>query len=557
MTTIARGIRTLRRDSRLLDQLFRNLDQRSAAEMRTFIKEQSIDSCLNYPREALKIPAIIILLKAEEENTAYLGDSKGTGLAPEPFEYDGAISEPPIEVLGGTASVSTMSGLGKLVFAAYKAMSGTNNTLKIGSEQWPTSKFVGHTIRLIAGTGAGQDREISANSDDTVMVTPNWVTVPDDTTIFDIRKSEPDEVVGEPSSLYDTHQSTVYERKGSLYGLSYQIQVIGPNPELTIYLAAILKAIFTLSRQFLEQQGIINMKLSATDFVPRTEYQPDFAYMRAIGVDFFHPFDIFEELGGLAQTLQIGIETNPPGLVDASFTSFSLVPDPIVQSDSVDFIAAASAVNADDGSAVVVTRPTTTLLGDFMLSARVRFQSGTAEQAPPAGWTKVSVQQSSIGPIGAITDSLILEVFQRFVQDSEPATYSWDVIEGGIVAMSVYRNVDRQNPVVSKGAYGAPSLAASTTVNAPSVAALPGSMLVASFATNQTGSVSPNPFTVAGMSQRAEQLFSTTTAVGMFDELFEEARQSGVRTATIPVGGGQLFGHMMSLRPVQSQIVVI
>lgn len=557
-TVIARGIRTLRRDSRLLDQLFRNLDQRSAAQMRAFIHEKTIDLNINYPRSELKIPAIVILLKAEQEDTAYLSDSMGVSNAPSPFGFDGAIDEDPIEVLGGTASVSTMSGLGNVVFDAYKALSGTNNTLKIGSEQWSTGAFIGKKIRLIAGTGAGQTRDISANGEDTLMVAPNWEVNPDDTTIFDIRDAEPKEVLGEPSSLYDRNvKNTHFERRGSLYGLSYQIQVIGPNPELTIYLAAILKAIFTLGRNFLELQGIINMKLSATDFIPRTEYQPDFAYMRAIGVDFLYPFDIFEELGDLAQTLQIGIETCPKGEEDASFTSISLTPDPIVQTDTIDFIGAASAVNADDGTPVVVTRPTGAQLGDLMLVARARFQSGTSDQAPPQGWTKVDISQAFIGPIGAITDSLILEIFQRFVQPSEPATYAWEVTEGGIVTLSVYRNVDRQNPIFFKGAYGAPSLAASLTVNAPSVAAIPGVMLVASFATNQTGSVSPNPFTVASMNQRAEQLFSTTTALGTFDELFEDTRPSGVRTATIPSGGGQLIGHMLSLRPIQPVVPII
>lgn len=553
-TVIVRGIRTIRRDSRLLDQLFRNLDQRSAAQMRTFINEKAIDLNINYPRESLKVPAIVILLKSEQEGTAYLGDSMGVSSESGIFDYDGPVDQEPIEILGGAASVSTMSGIGDVVFDAYKALSGTNNTLKIGSEQWSTASFVGKIARLIGGTGVGQTRDVTANNEDTIMVAPNWEVNPDETTIFDIRESEAKEILGEPSSLYDRHSNTMLERRGSLYALSYQIQVIGPNPELTIYLSAILKALFTLSRIFLEQQGIINMKLSATDFIPRTEYQPDFAYMRAIGVDFQYPFDIYEELGDLATTLQIGLEAEGD---EVSFTSISLDPEPRIQTDSVIFVDAASVVNADDGSAVVVTRPTTTQLADYMIAARLRFQATVTSQAPPQGWVPLSVGQYFVGGIGAITDTLILELFWRFVDLEESASYSWEVSEGGIVALSVYRNVDKLDPIQRIGGYASPSLAASVSVSVPSLAASPGGMLIASFGTNQTGSVSPNPFTVPGMDQRAEQLFSTTTALGMFDEVFTETEQSGIRTVTIPVGGGQLIGHTLLLRPIQPAVEII
>jgi hypothetical protein len=105
------------------------------------------------------------------------------------------------------------------------------------------------------------------------------------------------------------------------------VQVIGPNPELTIYLTIILKSIFTQFRTFMEGQGIIDMRMSATDFAPRPEYQPDLTYMRALNMDFCFPFDIYEPLEGIARSFRIILEGEPedgsvsvpPILSDTSF----------------------------------------------------------------------------------------------------------------------------------------------------------------------------------------------------------------------------------------------
>jgi len=83
-TTIVRGIKTLRNDSRFIDQLFRNLSQSDQEQIRSFITNNSIDLTINYPRDTLKVPAIVILLRSENEaperQGVYLGDSMGYGL---------------------------------------------------------------------------------------------------------------------------------------------------------------------------------------------------------------------------------------------------------------------------------------------------------------------------------------------------------------------------------------------------------------------------------------------------------------------------------------------
>ena len=315
-TAMVRGIRTIKQDTRFLDSLFRNLDQQSASEMRDFMLKHTIYIDINYPREALKLPAIIILLKSERESQAYLGDSMGTQQLPQALSYDGysdVEEELRDEILGGAATISALTGQGTIKYGPARVLSSTANVLKVADRVWNSSQWLAgdHTVHLIGGTGAGQKKTITANGEDTLMVDTNWQVIPDATTIFEIRDT-PLETVGEPRAIYDRARGNFIERRGSLYALNYQIQVIGPNPEFTIYLHAMVKAIFTLSRLFLEQQGIINLQMGATDFLPRAEYQPDHAYMRALNVEFLYPFDIFEELGDLADSLRIVLEGCAP-----------------------------------------------------------------------------------------------------------------------------------------------------------------------------------------------------------------------------------------------------
>jgi len=225
---------------------------------------------------------------------------------PDEFGYDGDVDT---EILGSTASVSNMTGQGTILFGPYRAASGTANTLSVSDRVWAVDQFrvSAMTINIVAGTGAGQTRTISANSQNTVMVSTNWSTVPDVTSIFEIRRGA-QEVFGEPSSLYDRRANAFIEKRGSYYGVNYQIQIIGATPEQVVYLTTIVRAIFTIMRTYLEGQGIINLKMSATDFVPRTEYQPDFAYMRALSLEFLTPFEIFEEMA-VASQIRIAIET--------------------------------------------------------------------------------------------------------------------------------------------------------------------------------------------------------------------------------------------------------
>lgn len=318
---ITRGLVVMRQDSRFLDQLFRNLDRESQDQIRDFIRTRPIDVCLNYPRSDLKLPAIVILLRSETEAQPFLGDSMGAEL-PDDFTFDGALGT---QIIGGRASsAAARSAEDKRTFGPYFATSGTANTIEIADPVFVTNEFAkaGMTVRIVGGTGVGQIRAIASNDRETITVTPGWLTVPDDTSVFEVRELGAEVVGGEPARLYDRRDATLWlERRGALYRLAYQIQVIAPaSAALAVYLAIVVKAILTLARATLEKQGCLAMTIGMTDLTPRPEYVPDFAYMRSLNVEFLHPFDVYEEMADLASSFQLVLEGGTP-LGDLSDTT--------------------------------------------------------------------------------------------------------------------------------------------------------------------------------------------------------------------------------------------
>lgn len=317
----------MREDSRFVDQLFKNLSIGDQQQIRNFVKSNVIELVLNYPRSQLAVPAIVILLKSESESQAFLSDFMGLD-DPEELSYDGDVGD---EVLGGTASLSTMSNQGLIVFGPHRVLSATNNTIKVSDKTFVPNSYINSNdpfmLHLVAGTGAGQIRGIKATSHNTVMVAPNWQTLPDTTSVFEIRKVA-EEVLGEPAKLYDRRSTEFVERKGAYYTNRYQVQLVGNNQESTIYLYVILKAIFTLSRLFMEKQGLINFQMSGTDFVNRPEYIPDYAFMRTMNIEFLHPFSTFAPMEGLIESFTFCLN-NDVGTVAFS-TPVQIGPDEAV-----------------------------------------------------------------------------------------------------------------------------------------------------------------------------------------------------------------------------------
>jgi len=70
--------------------------------------------------------------------------------------------------------------------ATGTATAGTNNTLTDALGGWTSNRFLGQTVTITSGTGAGQQRIITMNSATQLTVNPNWGTNPNATSTYAI-----------------------------------------------------------------------------------------------------------------------------------------------------------------------------------------------------------------------------------------------------------------------------------------------------------------------------------------------------------------------------------
>lgn len=66
------------------------------------------------------------------------------------------------------------------------ASSATGTTMSVAGTPWTPSAFVGFDVYIVSGTGSGQTRTISANTNNQITV-PTWSVTPDATSKFEIR----------------------------------------------------------------------------------------------------------------------------------------------------------------------------------------------------------------------------------------------------------------------------------------------------------------------------------------------------------------------------------
>jgi hypothetical protein len=87
--------------------------------------------------------------------------------------------------LGTEIQIESTSDLtGPLVTGT--ATAGTTRTITDSSQSWPADRYRNYSIRIIGGTGAGQDRRIVANKGDYFEVDSKWTVTPDATSQYEI-----------------------------------------------------------------------------------------------------------------------------------------------------------------------------------------------------------------------------------------------------------------------------------------------------------------------------------------------------------------------------------
>ena len=296
---IIAGFRAMRQDDRILDAIFRHLNQIQLQAVKSFLLETSIDFSINYPRKEPTLPSLVLLLRNEAESETWLGDVMGdqTDL----YVPDVELS---YDTLGGHgASTSDSSGLpvkvaGPLVVQAQTA-SGTI-TFADGEDitslvsnllENPTGCLI---LYVVEGTGAGETYDILRLRSDGLDISGAFNPILDDTSVVDIRKADdPMLAVGEPSRVYSSTGS--FLRKGANFAANYNLHVMAGQQDQVIYLYATIKALLLSQRAFLESQGVINLKIGGSDFAPRTEFIPDEVFQRMMTLQFTTPFSFLEE----------------------------------------------------------------------------------------------------------------------------------------------------------------------------------------------------------------------------------------------------------------------
>lgn len=320
---LVKGFRAIRDDGRIVDMLFRNLRQTDLEKLRTFFQESTIDISLNYPDQDLHLPSIVILLKSEAENQAFLGNvMEGPQMVRDqgrPFPKDELLGDATVL---GAGSVATTGGGYRIYLQPTRATKGEDAAVYLSEglikivDPFEEDVFV----TILEGTGAGQTRQIlmidpvGQGFDSKITVTPAWDVNPDDTSVVMVRTAaDQPGVTGEPSKLFSS--SDVIERRGVIYQATYDLLIVGPNPETTVFLYSLVKAIIFLNEGFLVRQGFMNIAMSGTDFTPRTEFYPDLAYQRALTLSFSYSFDVYEKTSGiLIDKIKVALAVHDPNV---------------------------------------------------------------------------------------------------------------------------------------------------------------------------------------------------------------------------------------------------
>jgi len=306
---IVQGYRKLREDSRLLDALYKNLSQTQLAAVKEFILNSKPHFSINYPRQDMVVPALVLILKNESENVPFLGDSMTTVGGPPPeLMYD---------TLGGHgASTSGLVGLPPKLLGPLEVLASDASTVTFVDEtaladllEDPPGNIVAH---VVSGTGAGQVFPILRIRADELDIAGTFDPYLDSTTSIDIRSVDVSEMaLGEPSRSYDAGNRRNLRCRGAEYEVTYHLHVIAGGQDEVVFLYSAIKALLLSQRPLLESQGIIALRISGSDFAPRSEYLPSEVFQRMMVLTFTYPFSFIEELD-LPDKLVLNITPEDP-----------------------------------------------------------------------------------------------------------------------------------------------------------------------------------------------------------------------------------------------------
>jgi len=95
-----------------------------------------------------------------------------------------------------------------------------------------------------------------------------------------------DDLIGEPRRIFDSTDNVYKERRGSGYVSSYMLQIMADNQDFTLFLYHAVRQIVMSNIKTFERNGIFELRLSGTDFLPQPAHQPSFVFMRGLTLNF-------------------------------------------------------------------------------------------------------------------------------------------------------------------------------------------------------------------------------------------------------------------------------
>jgi hypothetical protein len=325
--TLVKGFRVFRENPDLVRMLFRNVEQESLQDLVEFLKDSTVDICINYPDKDLVLPMIAIILGSEAETDTFLGELQEGAQAyrqEAPFPQEQILGDQ--TVLGG-GSVSNVGGgaaQGNLLLIPTTAEGGSSTTVTAPADTTilidPYEEDEVY-VETIEGTGAGQRRLVTsitpslAGGPVIIEIDSAWATIPDNTTVFSLRGPRKLAGTGEPSKLFTPGDNI--ERKGQIYEARYRLDIIAKPQELAIYLYSMTKAILIVAHQSLLAQGFIYLTLGGADLGPLPEFYPSLAYRRTLSLSFKYAFDVFAEMSQeVASEISIALAVHDPDVDD-------------------------------------------------------------------------------------------------------------------------------------------------------------------------------------------------------------------------------------------------
>lgn len=173
--------------------------------------------------------------------------------------------------------------------------------------------------------------------------------------------------------------------------------------------------------------------------------------------------------------------------------------------------------------------------------------------SPPPGWKQIRQDVKNAGHI----DDLALQSYYKFVTDSEPDNYTWNLITGRrdtpsdhqpLIAVDLYAfsGVSEDSPIFADSAHG--ETGDPKAIECPSVKGLTGGMLLCAYIGDDPGSITAP----SSMEQTSNFVIGGGDVYGTAYELLESDADTGPRMAVWdnPENkNGSDFAHAIVLKP--------